>query len=164
MRRVRVVTQNPTFCLWVELGGMRRLAFRPAWCWVVCGVWCSAPDVVWYGVVGMPPGFLRLMIRFTHTTQPTPVLRTSARSLPYPPILPSQRGHLYFADKGTFLLCIDILLCKLLVCQFDSSRNASVAPQDMPNWHFCLGNYLDFFQNVASGEWCKGLADPVHAV
>jgi len=49
---------------------MRGLVFRPA--------------VGWYGVVGIPPrllggmrglvfrpGFLRLMLRFTHTTQPT---------------------------------------------------------------------------------------------
>jgi len=34
-------------------------------------------------------------------------LRTSAFSLPYPRSTLSQRGHLYFAEKGTFLLCID---------------------------------------------------------
>jgi len=38
--------KNPTFCLWVGLGGMRRLAFRPA--------------------------ILRWMLPETHTTQPTP--------------------------------------------------------------------------------------------
>jgi|GEM_PF-2808103 len=54
------------------LVGMGWLACRPG-CWLVWGGWYAAPDVGWYGVVGMPTGFLRLMIRFTHTTQPTPV-------------------------------------------------------------------------------------------
>ena len=39
--------------------------------------------------------------------QRCPILRTSAWSLPYSLIHPSNRGHLYFAEQGTFLLCID---------------------------------------------------------
>jgi hypothetical protein len=38
-------------------------------------------------------------------------LRTSAFSLPYSLSSLSQRGHLYFAEKGTFLLCIDMVSC-----------------------------------------------------
>ena len=39
--------------------------------------------------------------------QRCPILRMSAWSVPRPLIIPSLRGHLYFAEKGTFLLCID---------------------------------------------------------
>jgi len=60
------------------LGGMGWLAFRPG-CWVVCGGWRSAPAVGWYGAVGVPPGFLRLMLRFTHTTQPTGLAHSNHR-------------------------------------------------------------------------------------
>jgi len=40
--------------------------------------------------------------------QRSPILRTSYNSLPLSPMLPAARGHFYFADKGTFLFCIDI--------------------------------------------------------
>jgi hypothetical protein len=49
------------------------------------------------------------------------ILRTSVISLPYPLILPLQRGHLYFAKKGTFLLCIDML--KLSIVFMDINHN-----------------------------------------
>jgi hypothetical protein len=40
--------------------------------------------------------------------QRCPILRTSALSVPYYPSTPScKRGHLYFAKKGTLLLCTD---------------------------------------------------------
>jgi hypothetical protein len=39
--------------------------------------------------------------------QRCPILRTSTISLPLSPTSPSARGHLYFAEKGTFLFCID---------------------------------------------------------
>jgi len=39
--------------------------------------------------------------------QRRPILRMSDFSVPPLSITPSQRGHLYFAEKGTFLLCID---------------------------------------------------------
>jgi len=35
------------------------------------------------------------------------ILRTSDLSLSQLVIIPYQRGHLYFAELGTFLLCID---------------------------------------------------------
>ena len=41
--------------------------------------------------------------------QQSRTLRTSAFSLPYPLFHPWQWGHLYFAEKGTFLLCIDTI-------------------------------------------------------
>jgi len=41
---------------WVVCGGWHS---APAWCWVVCGGLAFRPDI------------LRLMLRFTHTTQPT---------------------------------------------------------------------------------------------
>jgi len=39
--------------------------------------------------------------------QRCPILRMSIFSVPCLSNPPSQRGHLYFAEKGTFLLCID---------------------------------------------------------
>jgi hypothetical protein len=39
-----------------------------------------------------------------------PILRTSIPSLPYRLPFPWQRGHLYCAEQGTFLLCIDMFL------------------------------------------------------
>jgi len=39
--------------------------------------------------------------------QRCPILRTSIISVPCPLCHPCQRGHLYFAQMGTFLLCID---------------------------------------------------------
>jgi hypothetical protein len=42
--------------------------------------------------------------------QRRPILRMSTRSVPCLSFTPSQRGHLYFAKKGTSLLCIDTML------------------------------------------------------
>jgi hypothetical protein len=39
--------------------------------------------------------------------QRCPILRTSGKILSCPSVNPWQRGHLYFAKKVTFLLCID---------------------------------------------------------
>jgi len=39
--------------------------------------------------------------------QRCPILRMSDFSVPCLSITPSQRGHLYFAEKGTSLLCLD---------------------------------------------------------
>jgi len=45
--------------------------------------------------------------------QRCPILRMSAKSVPCLSTNPSRRGHLYFAEKGTFLLCIDRNLLRI---------------------------------------------------
>jgi hypothetical protein len=43
-------------------------------------------------------------------SQQSRILRTSGPILSCPLFIPWQRGHLYFAEKGTFLLCLDIVI------------------------------------------------------
>ena len=47
--------------------------------------------------------------------QQSRTLRTSAWSLPCQPVPLFQRGHLYFAEKGTFLLCVDTLFAACIL-------------------------------------------------
>ncbi|MFZ2096017.1 MAG: hypothetical protein WAV05_05195, partial [Anaerolineales bacterium] len=41
--------------------------------------------------------------------QPMTGQKAKGRAVPALPSIPWIRGHLYFAEKGTFLFCIDIL-------------------------------------------------------
>ena len=50
-------TQRFVYRSSLVLGGVGRLACRPG-CWLVWGGWHAAPDVGWYGAVGMPPRML----------------------------------------------------------------------------------------------------------
>ena len=61
-------------------------------------MWCGKLGVGWYAGFGVPPGFLRLMLPYTHTTQPTPVdlIAYSGRKRP---AIPDDVGHFLGVDR-----------------------------------------------------------------